>query len=212
MTTHPGRTPGSGTAARYETVTSPQTLELLRRFFRQLNRSMVMMWRLGLGRMLNIWPAGFGRILVIEHIGRRSGTRYRTPVNFTKHAGDLYCVAAFGRRTDWYRNTMADPAVTVWLPAGRWTAVISDASESADRLDLIRRVLIDSGFAARLVGLRPRQMTDTELASATEDYRLVRIRCGHPATPRSPADLAWIWLVAAGLAVAARIRRHTLSQ
>ncbi|MDJ0961546.1 MAG: nitroreductase family deazaflavin-dependent oxidoreductase [Acidimicrobiia bacterium] len=212
MTTHPGRTPGSGTAARYETVTSPQTLEMLRRFFRQLNRSMVMMWRLGLGRMLNIWPAGFGRILVIEHIGRRSGTRYRTPVNFTKDGGDLYCVAAFGRRTDWYRNTMADPAVTVWLPDGRWTAVISDASESADRLDLIRRVLIDSGFAARLVGLRPRQMTDTELASATEDYRLVRIRRGHPATPRSPADLAWIWLVAAGLAIAARIRRHTLSQ
>ena len=206
---HPAETE-PGAAPRYETVTNPATLEALRRFFRQMNRAMVVMWRLGLGRMMNVWPAGFGRMLVIEHVGRRSGNRYRTPVNFTKRGDDLYCVAAFGKRTDWYRNTMADPAVIAWLPVGRWTAVLSDESAHPDRLDIIRRVLIDSGFAARLVGLNPHSMTDAALDRATDDYRLIRIRIGQRATPRSPADLAWIWLLGAGVVLALRSWRHRL--
>lgn len=210
MTGHPQRSTDRGTAPRYETVTTPQTLEMLRRFFRRLNRAMVVMWRLGLGRLLNIWPAGFGRILVIEHVGRRSGTRYRTPVNYTRYGDDLYCVAAFGRKTDWYRNVIADPAVTVWLPDGRAAAMLADDSDHEKRIDIVRRVLIDSGFAALLVGLHPRTMTDTDLDTATAEYRLMRIHVGRPATPRSPADLAWLWLVAAAVAAAVRLRRHTL--
>ncbi len=205
---HPAATK-SGTAPRYDVVTDPATLEILRRFFRQMNRGMVVMWRLGLGPLLNVWPAGFGRMLVIEHIGRRSGTRYRTPVNFTKYGDDLYCVAAFGQRTDWYRNTKVDPAVTVWLPSGRWTAVLSDDSEHLDRLDIVRRVLIDSGFAALLVGLHARRMTDAELHEATDEYRLMRVHLGHRATPRSPGDLRWVWLVATGLLLALRLRRRS---
>jgi deazaflavin-dependent oxidoreductase (nitroreductase family) len=193
-------------------VTNPLILESLRQFFRRLNRAMVVMWRLGLGRLLNIWPAGFGRFLVIEHVGRRSGTRYRTPVNYTRYGEDLYCVAAFGPKTDWYRNVIADPAITVWLPDGRAAAMLADASDHEERVDIVRRVLIDSGFAALLVGLRPRTMTDTDLDQATAEYRLMRIHVGRPSTPRSPADLSWIWLVPAAIAGAIRIRRHTLSR
>lgn len=210
MARHRPAGPEPGTAPRYETVTNPATLEALRRFFRQMNRGMVVMWRLGLGRLMNVWPAGFGRMLVIEHVGRRSGNRYRTPVNFTKYGDDLYCVAAFGQRTDWYRNTMTDPAVTVWLPVGRWNAVLSDESTDPDRLDIIRRVLIDSGFAARLVGLDPHRMADAALARATADYRLIRIRIGDRATPRSPADLGWVWLVVVGVVLALCRWRHRL--
>ena len=204
MTRHRSNSTESGTAPRYTSVTSPATLAALRRFFRQMNRGMVVMWRLGLGPLFNVWPAGFGRTLVIEHVGRRTGTRYRSPVNFTKYGEDLYCVAAFGRRTDWYRNTMADPAVTVWLPDGRWTAVMTDESTHPERLDIIRRVLIDSGFAALLVGLHPRRMTDAALDDATADYCVMRVRLGNRTTPRSPADLSWIWLLVIGVVLAVR--------
>jgi len=57
---------------------------------------MVPLWRLGLGRVTDSWPAGPGQLLVLEHVGGRSGTDYRTPVDFSKVGGDLYCVAAFG--------------------------------------------------------------------------------------------------------------------
>ena len=51
--------------------------------FRYVNRALVLMWRLGLGRWLNVWPAGSGRIMVLGHTGRRSGRRFWTPLNLS---------------------------------------------------------------------------------------------------------------------------------
>ncbi len=207
------RTDRSGVAARYERVLDPEALEAMRRSFNLMNKGMVPLWRLGLARMMNVWPAGFGRILVLEHVGRRSGTNYRTPVNFAMVGDDLYCVAAFGERTHWYRNILAAPEIAVWLPHGRWVASAEDASDDPRRLALMRRVLLDSGFAAPLVGLYPRRMSDESLAEATSRYRLLRI---HPRYKQvaadGPGDLAWVWIVVATLLAAiilgVRLGRH----
>ena len=187
-----------GVAARYQKVLEPQALEAMRRGFSQLNKGMVPLWRLGLGRMMNVWPAGFGQLLVIEHVGRRSGTRYRTPVNYAAIDGDVYCVAAFGERTHWYRNVLATPDIAVWLPDGRWLATAEDASEDPRRVELVRQVLVDSGFVAPLIGLHPRKMSHEDLAEATSMYRLLRIRPRHKqAADDGPGDLAWVWLIVA---------------
>lgn len=184
-----------GVAARYERVMDPGTLDALRRIFHRMNRAMVVLWRLGLARAVNVWPQGFGRLLVIEHTGRRSGSRYLTPVNYTQAGDDVYCIAAFGDRTDWYRNLMATSANAVWLPDGRWEIQASDASDDRRRLDLMRKVLIDSGFAAPLFGLHPRRMSDDDLADATAEYLLVRIQpLQRRDTADGPGDLAWVWV------------------
>jgi deazaflavin-dependent oxidoreductase (nitroreductase family) len=188
-------------APRYEHVLSEPMMDRLRRMFRSMNRSMVLMWRLGLGRWADAWPSVGGRILVVEHHGRRSGRRYLTPLNFTPENRSRFCIAAFGTRSDWYRNALATGRVVVWLPDGTWIARVSDATDEEGARDRIRRVLIDSGFAARAFGLNPRVMTDEEVDTATADYRLVRLdlidRCDE-----DPADLWWVWLpVAAGAAV-----------
>ena len=167
-----------------------------------MNRGMVLMWRLGLGRWADAWPSVGGRVLVIEHRGRTSGSRYRTPLNFTPDGRARFCLAAFGTRSDWYRNALAAGRVVVWLPDGMWMAHPSDVTEDPGSLDRTRQVLIDSGFAARAFGLNPRVMTEDEIVAATADYRLVRLdlidRCA-----ASPADLWWAWLpVAAGLGLA----------
>ncbi len=88
---------------------TPEVEERLRTGFKVLNKFMLLMWRLGLGWMLNIWPAGFGRIMVITHTGRKSGLRRRTPLNYAEVDGEIYCTAGFGHISDWYRNIMADP-------------------------------------------------------------------------------------------------------
>jgi len=75
---------------------TPKQLNALRRFFHGMNYFMVFMLRLGLGRMCEWWPEGFGRIMVIEHRGRRSGKHYTTPVNYAPANGDVYCLAGFG--------------------------------------------------------------------------------------------------------------------
>lgn len=78
--------------------------ERLRAVFRCLNRFMVMMWRLGLGRLVNIWPRGSGRMLVLGHTGRAGGLRRWTPLNYARVDGQLYCVSGFGDRLRHGRN------------------------------------------------------------------------------------------------------------
>lgn len=166
-------------------------------FRRYLNPFMLLMWRLGLGRWLNAWPPVGGRIMVIAHTGRKTGQRRYAPVNYALVEGELYCVAGFGAVSDWYRNVLATPQVEVWLPDGWWRGVVSDISDDARRLPLLRQVLIASGFAARAVGLDPVRMPEPALEAATQTYRLLHIQRTEPRTgPGGPGDLAWVWPVA----------------
>jgi deazaflavin-dependent oxidoreductase (nitroreductase family) len=153
---------------------TPQQLQRLRAAFHTLNRFMVWMWKLGLGPLINGWPAVLGRIMLIEHRGRRSGKTYLTPVNYAPVDGDVYCTAGFGTGCDWYRNILAQPNVRIQLPQG-WRAVrASDESDSPQRIPLLRQVIIASGFAGPLFGVNPRKQSDAQLAALMKDYRLVR--------------------------------------
>lgn len=192
-----------GIADRYERVLDPATEDALRSVFRQFNRAMVLMWRLGLVRTADIWPGGFGRLMVVEHRGRRTGATYRSPLNFARFEGDVYCLAAFGEKTDWFQNAVAAGEVTLWMPDGVWQAHMESAAEHPQRLSILRLVLIASGFAARLFGLNPTILSDADLDAATATNLLVRVelvdqgpaQSGHP-------DLAWVWPVLGGAIVA----------
>lgn len=183
----------------------------LRQAFKAFNRFMLLLWRLGLGPFINIWPAVIGRIMVIAHTGRRSGVLRRTPVNYALVNDVIYCVAGFGQISDWYRNIKANPSVEVWLPSGWWAGVAEEVTDPAIRVSLIRQVLIASGFATYAAGINPRRLSDEELQEITADYRLLRIRRTAARTgPGAPADLAWLWPLAALILLpfALRRRRH----
>lgn len=168
--------------------------QLARQVFKRLNTLMLWHWRLGMGSYLNFWPSGLGRFLILLHTGRKSGRRYQTPVNYTEHAGDVYIVAGFGPKTDWYRNLMAQPQTEVWLPDGRWLVTVADVTDSADQAPIMRAVLQGSGFAAYLAGINPYRMSDADLQAATRDYRLL---CLHRVSPLAgaggPGDKLWLW-------------------
>ena len=179
----------------------------LRRGFKYLNRFMLLVWRLGLGSYGNPTKWG-GAIMVLTHTGRKTGLRRRTPINYAIIDGELYCTAGFGRYADWYRNILANPDVEVWLPDGWWAGVAEDVSDSPQRQDLLRQVLIGSGFAAYAAGVNPHAMSDEELDSSTSSYRLLHIRRTEPRTgPDGPGDLAWIWPVSTMLLLLALLRR-----
>ena len=152
---------------------TPQQMNALRKFFRAMNRFMVFMWKIGLGKAINIWPAGFGRIMVIKHRGRRSGKEYLTPVNYALVDGEIYCTAGFGSISDWYRNMLVYPKVELWLPEGTKWYCAEDVSKSPNRLFLLRQVIIASGLAGPLFGINPKKLDDTQLDLVSKDYRLV---------------------------------------
>lgn len=79
---------------------NPEVENKLRQGFKYLNRFMLLMWRLGMGKWLNMWPAGLGRYLVITHIGRKSGQRRRTPVNYATVDEEIDVTVGFGSTSD----------------------------------------------------------------------------------------------------------------
>jgi deazaflavin-dependent oxidoreductase (nitroreductase family) len=50
------------------------------------------------------WLPGFG---IVEHIGRRSGRRYRTPVNVFRTSDGYVIALTYGSDTDWVKNVLA---------------------------------------------------------------------------------------------------------
>lgn len=173
---------------------TPEIEEHLRQAFKKGNHFMLLLWRLGLGVYINSLPDTLGRIMVLTHVGRKTGARHRTPVNYVEIDGDIYCTAGFGKIADWYRNILKERRVEVWLPQGWWEGVAEDVSQHPDRNALMREVLIASGFAARSMGMTPKEMSEAQVASSTVDYRLIRIRRTSACTgPGGPGDLAWIW-------------------
>lgn len=173
---------------------NPETELAMRQVFKQFNRFMLLLWRLGLGPWLSIWPQVGGQIMVIVHTGRKTGLRRFTPVNFAELDGELYCCAGFGSAADWYQNILANPQVEIWHPQGWWQALASDISSSADRTALIRAVMVGSGFAAPLFGLDPYKLDDRQLEQKTSSYPLIHIQRQAARTgPGGPGDLAWFW-------------------
>ncbi|MGZ6316766.1 MAG: nitroreductase/quinone reductase family protein [Anaerolineales bacterium] len=151
-------------------------MQTLRRVFHAMNYFMVFMWKLGLGRFINCWPSVGGRIMVIHHRGRKSGRQYLTPVNYAIVDSEIYSAAGFGSSTDWYRNLLADPCTELWLPQGRRRARAIDVSGSPNRVSLLRAISIASGFAAPLLGVDQRKLTDEQMSAVGKDYRLIHFR------------------------------------
>jgi len=177
------------------TILNPRTEETLRQSFkRYLNPFMLLMWRLGLGPWINLWPKVGGRILVIAHQGRKTSRRRYTPVNYALVDGEIYCTVGFGVVSDWYRNLAVNPDIEVWLPDGWWAGVVEDISDSPWRLPLLRQVLIGSGVVTYLAGIDPVNLTDEALHAVTSKYRLLHIWRTEARTGRGgPGDLAWVW-------------------
>ena len=173
---------------------SPRMEYNLKQGFRYLNRFMVLMWRLGLGQFVNIWPEGAGRIMVITTTGRKSGLQRQTPVNYAVQDGEIYCMAGFGPTSDWYRNLRSNPKVEIWMPDSWWAGQVEEVTEPAQRLPLIRKVVINSGFASRLFGINPHSISDAVLEKVTAPYVLLHVRRFEARTGRGgPGELAWVW-------------------
>lgn len=70
-------------------------------------RTVARLNRVGLNRVtrhLAPWLPGFG---VIAHRGRRSGRRYRTPVNVFRQPDGYVVALTYGKDSDWVKNVLA---------------------------------------------------------------------------------------------------------
>lgn len=162
--------------------------EDLQATFRRLNPNVLRLWRWHVGWMMSVVPPLTGKTMVVSHVGRASGLRRHTPLNYAVLEGDVWCTTH--ERSQWLRNVLANPEVTVWLPLRRQRRGRAEVLPVDDtRVDRLRAVLLASGFAAgRFGGLHPRRDSDAELLAQCREYRLVRIARG-AVVPRAERGL-----------------------
>src|SRR3954452_3675373 len=51
--------------------------------------------------------AGWGPISLVRHVGRKSGTRYETPLILARAPGGFVAELTYGPQVSWYRNVTA---------------------------------------------------------------------------------------------------------
>lgn len=86
-------------------------------------RAQVRVFRLTNGRIGSKWRIGAGfrkpvPTLLLNHVGRKSGRTFTTPLLYLEDGADLVIVASQGglpKNPQWYPNLMAQPDVTVEL-------------------------------------------------------------------------------------------------
>ena len=78
-------------------------------------------------RVVNPITRRFARRLpgfaIVEHVGRRSGRAYRTPLNVFRHRDRYVFALTYGRDVDWVRNVVAAGGCTI-VAGGRTLRLI----------------------------------------------------------------------------------------
>lgn len=178
---------------------------------RGMNRFMFLLWRLGLGWVLNCCPALFGRYMVITTTGRRTGRLRRNSVNYVEAQGCIFCVAAWGDDSSWYLNLLAQPTVELWTAAGSWQARAERVDDEDEAVRAVRMLLADTGILAPLLaGVKADAIDEQTLAALARWWPVIRFRKIERLREGGPGDL---WPLAAAIAglflFRRRVRRYS---
>ncbi len=113
------------------------------------SRAHVRLFKLTNGRIGATWRVGAGYdkpvpTLLLEHVGRKSGKRYTTPVVYLTDGTNVVIVASQGglaKNPQWYGNLKANPDTRVQLPRERPRPVRARLAQGAERDALWSRLL-----------------------------------------------------------------------
>jgi F420H(2)-dependent quinone reductase len=92
------------------------------------------LYRASGGRIGHTIPGVGGKMLLLDHVGAKSGTKRTAPLLYFRDGDDLVIVASKGgypKHPAWYHNLMANPDTTVQVGTERRAvhARVADAEE-----------------------------------------------------------------------------------
>ncbi len=111
---------------------------------------------IGLFRIRMGWLFG-GRLLLLETVGRKSGSTRRTVIEVAKadrDSDEYWVVAGWGRSSDWYRNALAHPPRLIDTGLRRLRDPRVHELDPAERLDLLREYQAANPRIAKVLGER----------------------------------------------------------
>ncbi|SDK17127.1 nitroreductase family deazaflavin-dependent oxidoreductase [Streptomyces indicus] len=130
---------------------------------RALFRAPIRLYRMGLGRLV---PS---RLLLLHHTGRVSGQPRQVVIEVVEHersTGSYIVCSGFGPKSQWYRNLLAHPDVTIQVGARRLAV-------TAEPLGREEGGAVMAGYAARhpRAARRLAAFMGFRVDGSAEDYR-----------------------------------------
>ncbi|GAA4121617.1 nitroreductase family deazaflavin-dependent oxidoreductase [Nocardioides fonticola] len=112
-------------------------------------KAQVWVFRRTNGRIGNTWRIGAGfrkpvPTLLLDHVGRKSGTRFTTPLLYLDDGDRWIVVASQGglpKNPQWFHNVVANPDTTIHLKGRRGVPVRARVAEGEERAALWPRLV-----------------------------------------------------------------------
>jgi len=159
---------------------------------RLLFRAPMWMWRLGLGPLVG------DLFLILTTTGRKSGQARHIAIEYHRARGAIYVVSAFGERSHWYRNILADPRVTVQTARATESMRASHVIDDAELLEVYevfkRRDPPLTHWYMRSLDI---QDDPADIIAKKDRMHLLRFDpIREPTPPPLEVDLVWLWPIA----------------
>ena len=153
---------------------------------RSIYRLPISLYRLGWGGILAWLP-----MLVMTTKGRRSGAARHVMVEFRRHGSKYYVFSAWGEQTDWYRNLLQHPRVTIQHGAHVFAADARPVQGNAEALRALYLFTRNSLLYERMfAGMSSAQAADlNSLADVAQEFTLVRLEPNDETPELSPVEL-----------------------
>lgn len=136
---------GEQLAKRQEAMAKPQVVTIIK----YMAKAQVKVFRLTNGRIGSKWRVGAGfrkpvPTLLLDHVGRKSGRQFTTPLLYLRDGENLVVVASQGglpKNPQWYYNLVATPETTVHIAKERARPVRAHEADVSERADLWPRLV-----------------------------------------------------------------------
>jgi deazaflavin-dependent oxidoreductase (nitroreductase family) len=163
---------------------------------RLLFKSPLIWWRMGLGKILSHTALSGNKMLVLTSWGRKSLKPRHTMLSYALVGDREYVSSGWGARTDWYKNILEDPHVTVQV-RGRVYSARAHRVQDIDEYTQIAQEMFATGGDTHFIswlesfGIEPNIQ---DVIDKRERLVLVAFdKSEEDGPPPMAIDLKWIW-------------------
>ena len=146
-------------------------------------------WRFGLGPIVGRY------IMIITQINHKTGNPCKSSMEYFEINGIKYIANLFGVQSQWYRNILSNPRVTIQSSDGTEQMIAVPVTQDDEIITIIEWLLNrNPKFIARYMDEFGVQPSRKDILKHKNDLIFLRFDPTSEPTPRGlEVDLAWIW-------------------
>lgn len=163
---------------------------------KKLYNTPILLYRLGLGKLFGSY------ILILTTTGRKTQKTHHTPVEYFLHEGQYYIISGFGDQTDWYKNIMANPQVTLQNGYERLCAT-ARTPKTDEEWEAVYLYLNHSPVGRVLMADYFEEIQESDIMAEIKKLPVLTFDpTDKPCPPALEADLVWAWpIILLGMAI-----------